>query len=90
MRYEAEVVKCDNCGNTITRKKTGVKEFDGGYTSVNIYEDIPNGWVYERIYDQLFDLCPNCAEAFKSIKGKYMTNIAEWLPGLTNKDGGRA
>lgn len=90
MRYEAEVVKCDNCGNTIIRKKTGDEENDGGYTRVNIYEDIPNGWMHERIYGKLSDLCPSCAEVFKSIMSKYMTDLAEWLPGLTNKDGGDA
>lgn len=58
MRYEAEVVKCDNCGNTITRKKTGVEEYDGGYTRVKLYEDMPDGWGCEIIFGNSVDLCP--------------------------------
>ena len=90
MRYEAEVVKCDNCGNTITRKKTGVEEYDGGYTRVKLYEDLPDGWGCEIIFDNRVDLCPKCSAVYRNIIGKHMANLAEGLPGLTNKDGGGA
>ena len=48
---------CDRCGETIFLKWEGMSEFDGGYSKIQHFEKVPEGW--GSVID-LGLLCPRC------------------------------
>lgn len=48
---------CDRCGETIFLKWEGMSEFDGGYSKIQHFEKVPEGWGSVMGLGQL---CPKC------------------------------
>lgn len=57
MREKRIYVECDRCKTSITLTKK--QEAHG----VEIYEDLPEGWL--RVNNQ--DFCPDCAKAYQKV-----------------------
>lgn len=64
-----KVTKCKRCGETVFRRYLSTKELDGGYTKIEEFEKMPDGW--ENSYE-LGMLCPVCHEEFESMKKDFM------------------
>ena len=52
---------CDCCGKETFRLYTGEEVLDGGYTRINNFEPLPNGW---RSRSEIGMLCPDCNREF--------------------------
>ena len=59
---------CHRCDEKIFLKYSGKGETDGGYTTWDTYEKLPDEWLYETEFGYL---CPKCAREFKIM----MTNF---------------
>ena len=59
---------CCRCDEKIFRKYTGTKDTDGGYTTWDTFEKLPDEWLYETEFGYL---CPKCARGFRIL----MTNF---------------
>lgn len=72
---KGKLVICNRCGQTHFRKYIGQGVTDGGYTTWDKYEALPQTWLYES---QIGYLCPTCAGMFRVFIDKLMDgkNIA--------------
>ena len=60
---EGKLLTCDLCGATVFLKYVETKDYDGGFTHVRNYEDIPEGWISIHFGGIVFNtLCPSCNE----------------------------
>lgn len=66
--FKAQVVICDRCGETTYLKHLGKKDLDGGYSSYDEYERLPDDWMYGTEYGYM---CPSCASMFKDMVGRF-------------------
>jgi len=58
---EGKLLTCDLCGATVFLKYVETKEYDGGFTHVRHYEDVPEGWGSIHFGSIVFGtLCPSC------------------------------
>ena len=70
-------LRCDNCGKETFLVKKDDLVLDGGYTRVDAYEEMPEGWKRELVLGKYVDLCTECANSLQyMIRMKY-PNIAE-------------
>lgn len=71
---KGKLVTYNRCGTTYFRKFIATENLDGGYTPLEKYEDLPDGWLYEN---QFGHLCPDCAGDFRSFVTSFMSgNVA--------------
>lgn len=66
---KGKLTTCDRCGKEIFRKYIGKGETDGGYTTWDKFEDLPEEWMY---HTQIGYLCPHCAGLFRAFVYKLM------------------
>ena len=68
---------CHRCDEKIFLKYVGKGETDGGYTTWDKYEDLPEGWLYETEFGYL---CPKCAREFKIMMTNFFNGdiLAKW------------
>lgn len=58
---EGKLLTCDLCGETVFLKYVETKQYDGGFTRIRKYEDIPDGWGSWHVGDIIHSfLCPDC------------------------------
>lgn len=73
---KGKLVVCDVCGISTFQKLKGIDFTDGGYSSYETYEELPEGWVTPNrfIFGQdlsLCYLCPTCsARLLTVVKGE--------------------
>jgi len=69
-KVNGRLVTCDRCGVEVFNKHIKDEHTDGGYTSYNVFEQLPEGW---KTYLELSaDLCPTCSDAWLRIKAQFM------------------
>ena len=59
---------CCRCDTIIFRKYIGKGDADGGYTTWDKYEDVPDDWLYGTEFGYL---CPECAHKFKEFVANF-------------------
>ena len=73
MRTEGMMETCDWCGRRYFRPRKGTDYRDGGFTKIDKYEPLPEGWI-NRFETGL--LCPDCSRALnKSIEEAKLRRI---------------
>lgn len=74
---KGKLVTCNRCGTTHFRKYISTERLDGGYSTSEKYEELPEGWLFEI---QIGHLCPVCAGDFRSFITSFMNgNVgASW------------
>ena len=66
---------CDRCGITCFRKHIGKGEADGGYTTWDKFENLPDGWEH---HTDTGTLCPHCnGEYWNLIKDFKQVGVAK-------------
>lgn len=77
MKINGQMVICDRCGAEIFRRWIGEKTYDGGWTHVDSYEQLPDGWglvavpntVKEattgNVYNKYLEVCPDCQKVWQ-------------------------
>ena len=68
--YQASV--CERCGETHFSMYIGTQQYDGGYTRVNIFEPLPDGWGWG---DEIGRLCPTCFKKYEKMKNNFMKDF---------------
>lgn len=63
------VTKCERCGETAFRKYLSTKELDGGFTEIEEFEKLPDGW---KSYYEAGMLCPECRRKFDELIKNFM------------------
>lgn len=66
---------CDRCGQSIFLKYLGKGDADGGYTTYDRYEDIPDSWMYTT---RMGYLCSDCADSFRTFVYQFMDGNVAW------------
>ena len=64
-----KLVICDLCGCSEFIAHTKTTDHDGGYTKVDHYETLSEGWQYS--HDLGVKLCPTCGAAWEATKTKF-------------------
>lgn len=59
---KGKMVTCCRCDNFIFLEYLGKGQADGGYTTWDKYEDLPDTWLEDSRFGHL---CPDCAEEFR-------------------------
>lgn len=72
------MVTCSRCGHQHFLKYLGKGDADGGYTTWDKYEKLPEEWLYET---QVGYLCPECANKFRAFVTEFMDGkvAPSWL-----------
>ena len=68
-KVNGRIYSCDRCGDQIFVKVVGEREMDGGFTRYNTFEEMPEGWGYDRCVEM--DLCPKCKQELDSLIALY-------------------
>lgn len=63
------LVTCDRCANFTFLKYVGKGETDGGYTTWDKFEKLPEEWLYTSYFGYL---CPDCADEFRAFVTEFM------------------
>lgn len=70
------IVTCDRCPETTIRKYLGEGELDGGYTKLDKYEPMPEGWTshywLNLVKNGTVIFCPKCTEKMKTILNAFI------------------
>ena len=66
---KGKLVCCDRCGREIFLKYLGKGDADGGYTTWDIFEKLPENWLYMT---ECGTLCYRCAGIFRSFIHNFM------------------
>ena len=69
MEAKGKIITCNRCGKVTFLKYLGLDDLDGGFTTFDKYEKLPDSWMY---MSQIGDLCPDCAHKFKSFIKEFM------------------
>lgn len=65
-----KLVICDMCGHSEFVAYTGTDKYDGGYTVVDRFADLSEGWQYSS--ELSAKLCPTCGAAWEKSKKDYL------------------
>ena len=76
--------ECSRCKSWIFLQYICKGETDGGYTTWDKFEDLPEDWLYESEFGYL---CPDCATEFKRIMTSFFMDnpkalAAKWRDGM--------
>lgn len=71
-----KLLSCDRCGETIFLKWEGMSEFDGGYSKIQHFEKVPEGWTKNR---DVGDLCPDCSELYQTMMHAFKEMTTEFV-----------
>lgn len=59
---------CDRCGATAYSRKTGEGRYDGGYTTLDKFEEMQEGWnTSAHVQEKIVTLCPACNEKWHKV-----------------------
>ena len=67
---KGKLVICDLCGYSEFVAYTKTTQHDGGYTNIDNYEALSEGWQYS--HDLSVKLCPTCGTAWEKCKESYL------------------
>lgn len=65
-----KLVICDLCGYSEFVAYTKTDQYDGGFTNIDRYEPLSEGWQYSS--DLGAKLCPSCSAAWEKCKADYL------------------
>ena len=68
-RIKGQLVICDRCRKRLFLKYIGTEKTDGGYTTWDKFEKLPEGW---NTHDETGLLCPNCDNEFNRLLEGFM------------------
>lgn len=71
-----KLVECDRCGKTHFLNYTGTEAFDGGYTKVDLFEKMPDGWGW---HSDIGTLCDECETRYRKFIERFMTKEKEQI-----------
>lgn len=63
-----KMIECDRCGKTHFLYYTGTESYDGGYTKVNLFDKMPDGW---KKHSDTGLLCDECATAYQELLDEF-------------------
>lgn len=65
---------CDRCGAECFLKLRETQKLDGGYTTVNKFEEKPSGWGHVQDWADkgYVDLCPDCYRKYTKMVQDFM------------------
>lgn len=69
-----KLIKCDRCGEQVFLPWISQDEFDGGYTRVDKFETVPEGWECVSRYFHKYDLrnlCPKCTKEYEYMLSEF-------------------
>lgn len=72
---------CDRCGVSVFSKLTGRETFDGGYSSRDTFEELPEGWEYATVKGKYGHLCPECSRAWLDIGTAFLDQVPITIQG---------
>lgn len=81
MRNKGMFVKCDRCDAWVMVDALPSEIRDGGFTTYEKYEELPKGWIHEKVLCdgnanepevRIIDLCPVCALKFKQMNSAFL------------------
>jgi hypothetical protein len=78
MEVKGKMIHCTRCDNTTFLKYIRTEDRDGGFSSsYDVYEKLPEEWLYETEFGYL---CPICAAKFKSFMTEFLGDktIVKW------------
>lgn len=67
-RRDGRIYTCDRCGEQVFLRLIGKETLDGGFTSYNQFEKLPDGWTFESRWD----LCPECSRQYQQAIDQFM------------------
>lgn len=68
-----KIVTCDRCGREIFLNYTGTSHLDGGFTKIEHFEKMPDGWRVRESYGKDYImLCPDCNNEIELLHKKFM------------------
>ena len=59
-----KLIECDRCGKTHFLNYTGTESYDCGYTKVDLFDKMPDGW---RQHYDIGLLCNECEQAYQDM-----------------------
>lgn len=63
-----KMIVCDRCGKTHFLHYTGTESYDGGYTKVNLFDKVPDGW---RQHYDIGLLCSECEQTYQDMLDEF-------------------
>lgn len=63
-----KLIECDRCGKTHFLNYTDTKSFDGGYTQIDQFDKMPDGWNY---HSETGLLCDECEKAYQQLLDEF-------------------
>lgn len=82
---KGKVTTCDRCGTSVFSKLTGKDYFDGGYSSRDTFEPLPDGWEYAIVRGKYGYLCPECSQAWLDIGTAFLDRVPITIHGKTRE-----
>lgn len=67
--WKGKIVTCDRCGKECRCRYKGGKELDGGFTYVEMFEEMPEAWKYRH---EIGWLCPDCNTTYETLVKNFM------------------
>lgn len=74
------VTTCDRCGVSVFSELKGKEYFDGGYSSSDKFESLPDGWGSDTVKGKYTMLCPACRNEWHRLGEIFMRNTQEAQP----------
>lgn len=65
-----KTIICDRCGKTHFLQYKKTDSFDGGYTKIDSFEQMPEGWKLH--YDLIGLLCDECDKEYSDFLNKFL------------------
>ena len=74
---KGKMVFCERCGQSVFVKLTGKDYFDGGFSSRDTFEQLPEGWKESVCIEHYVTLCPNCYDEWQKVKERFFGKGAD-------------
>ena len=78
---KGKLTTCDRCGAQVFAKHIGKGEADGGYTTWDKYEELPEGWEHLTVGRVYRDLCPACSYEWLDKAERFMKKPPQIMEG---------
>ncbi len=73
---KGKLIECDKCGEKVFLKLIGKDYYDGGYSSQDKFEEMPENWLYRALPLYCY-LCPTCNREITKILKEFWGEKSE-------------